>query len=567
MNRRDFLKFIGMASGATVLSSCGIEKSTEKIIPRIIPPEDPDYIPGEPMFRNSTCTECPAGCGTTVRIVDFNPIKLEGVENHPLNDGALCVRGQSSLMRLYHPERLKTPLLRLASDGQTQAMSEKGFRAISWDEASQLIIDKMQVSAEQGKRNTYLSGLTNSSLSQLIDEFCGSTNVERLTEYETFDYANLREANRIVFGRDEIPAYKIEEADFLLTLGADIIETFITPVNHAVQLKKAKESHDFRWFHIEPHVSMTGFKANRKMTIRPGGEIYLMVYLVNVIITNKLDKNSLPSSVKSRIPQVSDKEVVQNTGFSEADLEQITQALINSRNPLLIAGGVSTAQSTGLETAVLAGQVQWMLGMTDTTIDFGQAQNLANLGTLLDVQQLSDSLSNNEIGVLFVTRSNPLATVPGNLGLNDNFPNADFKVAFSDFVTETAAECDLILPLSHSYESWGDVQPHKGLTNVIRPVIKPLYQTETEGDILIKLSQRYANRQSDRTYEQWLKEKWTAELGQADMEKMIERGYHRTEMPPVSPNISAQSINRFLNDAQYDSAPSGAVLFALPSIR
>ncbi|HQV33802.1 MAG TPA: twin-arginine translocation signal domain-containing protein, partial [Calditrichia bacterium] len=109
MKRRDFLKFVGMASSATVLASCGVEKSTEKILPFVVPPQDPDYIPGDSMWRNTTCTECGVGCGTSVRTVDFNAVKMEGLKGHPINDGALCLRGQVSLTRLYHPNRVKNP--------------------------------------------------------------------------------------------------------------------------------------------------------------------------------------------------------------------------------------------------------------------------------------------------------------------------------------------------------------------------------------------------------------------------------------------------------------------------
>ena len=87
MKRRDFIKLMGITSTATLVSSCGMERATEKLIPFVVPPEE-DYVPGTNYYYNSTCTECPANCGMSVKVREFNPIKLEGLKGHPINDGA-----------------------------------------------------------------------------------------------------------------------------------------------------------------------------------------------------------------------------------------------------------------------------------------------------------------------------------------------------------------------------------------------------------------------------------------------------------------------------------------------
>ena len=99
MDRRDFIRLMAVLSGSAAYS-CTAKKGAEKLISKL-PPES-DVIPGEPVFTHSVCTECPAHCGAIVRSREGLPVKLEGNPAHPINQGTLCLRGQTSLQRLYH---------------------------------------------------------------------------------------------------------------------------------------------------------------------------------------------------------------------------------------------------------------------------------------------------------------------------------------------------------------------------------------------------------------------------------------------------------------------------------
>src|SRR3989304_5712285 len=51
--------------------------------------------------------------------------------------------------------------------------------------------------------------------------------------YEPIGYEALRAGNRIAFGRDAIPDYAIGDATYLVSFGADFLETWLSPVGHA----------------------------------------------------------------------------------------------------------------------------------------------------------------------------------------------------------------------------------------------------------------------------------------------------------------------------------------------
>src|SRR3989304_4813207 len=229
MKRRDFLRVLGVLSGSTLMSSCGSRKS-KSFVSHILPPEE-GITPGEAYVSPSTCTECPAGCGLSVERGEGWPVKLEGAGGHPVNDGGLCIRGQSSLARLYHPKRVATPLLR---NGGGE------FPGVSWGKAFSRVSESLAGSRSEGRKNLYLSGRTTGSLSTLIGMFCKTSGVERLPEFEVYSHSAVKEANGLLYGQREVPHYRIEDADFLLTVGADILETHVSPVSYTRKLSRAR---------------------------------------------------------------------------------------------------------------------------------------------------------------------------------------------------------------------------------------------------------------------------------------------------------------------------------------
>src|SRR4029453_2737688 len=132
-----------------------------------------DVLPGVPVWYASTCRECSAGCGILVKQREGRAIKIEGNPAHPLSRGGLCARGHAALQGLYDADRVRTPMRK---DGGA-------WKAITWEEGLALV-------------------------------------------YEPFAYESLREANRRSFGQAAVPEYDFAAARYVLSFGADFLETF-----------------------------------------------------------------------------------------------------------------------------------------------------------------------------------------------------------------------------------------------------------------------------------------------------------------------------------------------------
>ncbi|UCE05927.1 MAG: 4Fe-4S dicluster domain-containing protein [bacterium] len=558
MQRRDFIKILGLASGAAVVESCGAKRGAEKLIPHVIPPEV-EIFPSGAIYFSTACTECPAHCGVSVKIVEkaFNnrigryPIKLDGIAGHPINDGKLCIRGQSALTRLYHPKRLRCPM-RKDEDGK--------LMSCTWDEAFTTIVDKLKSSS---KRHVYLSGRTSGSLSNLIDSFCQKLNIDRLAEFEVFSYANVRQSNDILFNKKQIPSYRIENADFLLTIEADIFETFTSPVNHAVQFARAKTKGNFKWFHIEPHVSLTGLQASERLVLNPESEIYLLMF----ILKNAKSSNRISSYILNNIPDISTDKIVTKTGLSEDQLNRIVTELDSAANPLLIVGGIATGSKLGLEAAVLAGLIQWNMGMIGSVVDFSRSVDYSRVGSFKDLSNFSALIQNNKVGVAFISKIDPIEKHPFAFYLRENLQLADLVVGMDDFMPKIAEKYDILLPLSHSLEAWGDAQPISGMLNVIQPVLEPLHDTLSEADILLKLISAYTGEVLAPNFQDYVFAQWKKQLNEEQIEQLLDNGYLELPTAKQTVYLNNRSVRTFLQNMNLPVALPETVLLATPSIK
>jgi molybdopterin-containing oxidoreductase family iron-sulfur binding subunit len=514
MDRRKFLQLMGLVSGTTLLSSCGSERNQKELISYLVPPED-GVRPGTAAWRVSTCSECPAHCGITVRLREGRAVKLEGNPDHPVSQGALCMRGQAALWRLYHPQRLRTPLLRTGN----------GYRPIGWDEAMKRIAEAMTASAEKSRTNMLLTGSTSGSLATLQERFADTCRIDRLPEFEFFNHAALRQAYQLLYGRPRLPRFGIEDADLLVTVGADLLETFISPVGYAHQLSVARREKGLQWSHIEPHLSLTGANADRRLTIRPGSEATLLLWLLQTLAKRRRYARRLPQQILDALPKISLARAMDNSGLPGSSLTELARSLEKARHPLLITGGVATAQLAGGQVALLGCLLQWVLTVPWQGLDFDRAENFGRAGDLRDLQQLNLSLQNDEVGVLIISRTDPVRHSPQKWRLDENLRRARLSIAMTDLHTATSRTTDLILPLTQNFERWDDVEPRIGIHSLIQPAMAPLHNTRSEGDILLELQQRLTGRSEAATYEKYLQQRWKKLFSASQLRAFINKGF------------------------------------------
>jgi len=89
----------------------------------------------------TTCIYCGAGCGLYLEVLDGEIVGVLPANEHPISQGKLCIKGWNAASFVYHPDRLKTPLIRRGD----------GFEEATWDEALTLVAERLgTIKAESG---------------------------------------------------------------------------------------------------------------------------------------------------------------------------------------------------------------------------------------------------------------------------------------------------------------------------------------------------------------------------------------------------------------------------------
>ncbi len=556
IDRRRFLKVLGVTgAGAAALSSCGIgPEPTERLIPYLIQPED--QIPGTATYYATTCRECAAGCGVRVRVREGRAVKLEGNPDSPINRGRLCARGQAALQGLYNPDRIAHPMVRNAAGR---------FEDIDWDGALQRVAAKVREA--RGKGIVFLTGAEQSTFGDLVDEWMKQVGGRRLS-YEPFGFEALRAGNRIAFGTQALPTYDFANAKYLLSFGADFLDTWLSPVEFQNGFARAhafdagRPASMAKFVYVGPRLSLTGMNADEWIAAKPGTEGMLALALAQVIMSQHLarvpaDASRLVRVLAAHTPRA----VAQVTGIDEAAIVRLARELARSGGGLAVAGGMAAQAANGAETVAAVNILNYVVGAVGSLVKFGADLAIGSTNTFEEVVRLKADMEAGRVALLFVHGTNPAHSLPG--AFQQALGKVGYKVSFSSYMDETTAACDLVLPDHHALEQWGDSRPRAGVTALQQPVVQPVFGTQPTGDVILKLSGKTG------TFQDYLQAKWhtrhAANFAQYWMES-LEKGGIYADAPARAVRLADLSNINFAAPAAAPDQNQDVIVFPHPAL-
>ncbi len=497
MDRRRFLTVLGATSGgAAALSGCGIgPEPTEQLIPYLVPPEG--QVPGIATWYATTCRECAAGCGLHAKVREGRVIKLEGNPESPVNNGRLCSRGQAALQGLYNPDRVTDPMARTPNGD---------WQKLTWEDAIGRLAAK--VKDARGGGIVFVTGLETGAFGELVDSWMREVGGRHVT-YEPFAFEALRQGNRLAFGTSAIPWYDFASARYILSMGADFMETWLSPVGyqnaftraHAFQTGAGEESMA-KFVYVGPRLSLTGMSADEWIAAAPGTEGMLALAMAQVIVRERLA--AVPADV-ARVRDVlaahAPDKVAQTVGLAAEDIERLAREFAASRGGLAVAGGIAAQYPNGAEIVAAVNVLNYVAGQVGKTVQFGPNHPLEGAGSFQQMTDLVADMNGGKVALLLVHGANPMHSLRG------TFPQAlgqvGYKVSFSSYWDETAAASDLLLPDLHPLEQWNDSRPRAGIYALQQPVMQPVFPNARHtGDALLQVAGRPGS------FKDYLRDRW-----------------------------------------------------------
>jgi molybdopterin-containing oxidoreductase family iron-sulfur binding subunit len=90
------------------------------------------------------------------------------------------------------------------------------------------------------------------------------------------------------------------------------------------------------------------------------------------------------------------------------------------------------------------------------------------------------------------------------MGVADKLGKAKLAVCLAYEHSETTEAADVVFPVHHPLESWGDYTVRAGVTGLMQPVRAPLHPTRHAGDLLIRLARKADRKVRRSTYKDYV---------------------------------------------------------------
>jgi len=448
--RRDFLTIMGFGVGAASLAACRAPE--QKAIPMATATDE--MVPGVANYYATTCGGCASACSLLVKQRDGRPIKIEGNEVSSLFGGATCATGQATVLSLYDNERLRGPLLQ--------------GKPAEWHVVDDHIKEKLgEARAKQGKVVLLSSTITSPSLLAIIERWKAAFPGFRHVMYDAVSASALRTASAQAFGRAVIPHYAFDRARVIVSLDADFLATWLSPVEFARQYARGRTPDKPASLHVqfEPGMSVTGSNADRRITVTPSALGAVAVGLLSRI-AKRANERDLGAAGDDPV--------------DAAVLDSVAEELWKHRGESLVVAGCND-----VATQLVVHAINQLLGNIGKTVDIDRP-SLQRQGDDAQMAELVAQMQRGEIHAVILHGVNP----GYDYGDGDGFVKALSKVALSvstaDRVDETSAAVHAVCPDHHFLESWGDAEPVAGHLSLTQPTIAPLFNTRAVAETLLR---------------------------------------------------------------------------------
>ena len=506
----------------------------------------------------SFCYSCPWNCPTEVYVRNNKVVYVKGNQDAPNNIGTRCSKGMASWWMTEDPDRLKYPMLR------TNPKGERGeFKRISWDEAFTFIADKLkEIAKKYGPESVVLTCHHDPNTQfyrHLLSDLYGSPNMYAHTSGCEMD---RRSACQTIFGHD-FPMHDFANSKYVILWGMNMLGANQGLFESRALLEAKKRG--AKIIVVDPSFTETAQKATEWIPIKPGTDGAMALAMCHHIISNGLQDKEFVNTHCEGFDGFRDH--LFDKGYTPEWAEDICG--IKAETIKRLARDFATTKPS--MSAIFKGAGYYTNGHDGSRACYildaicGQVDGPGNLhlkswaplAEPLDIPDkakrkpnkdplhvamgypLAPDLPNGQLPKaviegdpypvkgLFVHSTNPVMSDPNRDSVIEMFKHLDLAVACEVLMSETALECDIVLPETSFYEM---AEIRQGLwlgeeAIICQPAVAPIGESKAPYDIAKGIAQKmgWAEFFAFEHWEDWAKTA-TANLP-GGLNQLKERGF------------------------------------------
>ncbi|MFX1376862.1 MAG: molybdopterin-dependent oxidoreductase [Promethearchaeota archaeon] len=421
-------------------------------------------------FWNDNALEC--------KLLYAKPLKP-----HPFTNGFFCPKYNRRQDLLYHPDRLKKPLMRIGPKPKSKFETISSLQAL--DIIAQKVLELTENNNQKAIIGAFYSG--NSGMISMYSPLRFFNEIGATVTNAGICNEGGCEGLRKIFGTYSLTnPFQITNpaTQLIVNWGSNLSESNI----HAYFLVKKAMKNNTKLIVIDSRNTKIARKANSFLQIYPGTE-----HLLTMMVINELNKRNI-SDVKflmenvdsydfifSEIRDIDEKELLKQIGINSEMFQEFIDLLIKNRHHTLFMIGYGVQkdfyggrilQSIVLiqillgnifkpGTGLIYSQSDFIKPITKPIIDYITNSTKHHSLREIPLINLSKFLSLEEFKLLFVYNFNPVSSLPNQNLLREALLNEDLFVVVLDlFLNDTTNYADIVIPAKFDLESNDIITPY-----------------------------------------------------------------------------------------------------------
>ncbi len=471
VGRRQFLRLMGASLALAGVGAC-TRQPAETIVPYVRAPED--LVPGKPLFFATALPLAGVSRGVLVESHMGRPTKVEGNPDHPASLGATDVYAQAELLSLYDPDRAQT---------LTHLGDVRPWGALLGTVQSAL-------AAQRARRGAGLRILTETvtspTLADQLRALLHDLPEARWHQYEPCNHDAAREGARRAFGQVVETIYRLDQAEVIVSLDADVLSCGGGSVHYAHDFaaRRAPQTRALRFYAIEASPTITGSNADHRLPL-PASEIEAFARALAAAIG--VPGMAAPST----------------SGTSSTDVNRWVSALARDLahhrgTSLVVAGDWQPPAVHALAHAMNAA-----LGNAGRTVVYTDPIDAESVEHVASLRELAADMEAGRVEMLVMLGGNPVYSAPADLGFAEKLARVALRIHLSRYHEETSELCHWHVPEAHPLETWSDGRAFDGTVTIAQPLVAPLYGGRSAHDVLAAMTP-----QPERTAYELVRDFW-----------------------------------------------------------